>query len=36
MIRICGEDTRAKSRALSDVTGVGAVALEEMIGVDDD
>lgn len=29
-------DTRAKSRALSDVTGVGAVALEEMIGVADD
>lgn len=29
-------DTRAKSRALSDVTGVGAVALEEMAGVDPD
>lgn len=29
-------DTRAKSRALSDVTGVGAVALEEMQGVDTD
>jgi hypothetical protein len=28
-------DTRAKSRALSDVTGVGAVAIEEMVGVDD-
>jgi hypothetical protein len=27
-------DTRAKSRALSDVTGVGAVAIEEMSGVD--
>jgi hypothetical protein len=27
-------DTRAKSRALSDVTGVGAVAVEEMAGVD--
>lgn len=27
-------DTRAKSRALSDVTGVGAVAIEEMAGVD--
>jgi len=26
-------DTRAKSRALSDVTGVGAVAVEEMAGV---
>jgi len=29
-------DTRAKSRALSDITGVGAVALEEMQGVDTD
>jgi len=29
-------DTRAKSRALSDVTGVGAVALEEMQGVETD
>jgi len=27
-------DTRAKSRALSDVTGVGAVAIEEMAGVE--
>ena len=27
-------DTRAKSRALSDITGVGAVAVEEMAGVD--
>ena len=27
-------DTRAKSRALSDVTGVGAVAVEEMAGVE--
>ena len=27
-------DTRAKSRALSDITGVGAVAIEEMAGVD--
>lgn len=29
-------DTRAKSRALSDVTGVGAVAIEEMMGVAED
>jgi hypothetical protein len=29
-------DTRAKSRALSDVTGVGAVAVEEMAGVNVD
>jgi len=29
-------DTRAKSRALSDVTGVGAVAVEEMAGVDNE
>lgn len=29
-------DTRAKSRALSDVTGVGAVAIEEMQGVEND
>jgi hypothetical protein len=29
-------DTRAKSRALSDITGVGAVAVEEMAGVDND
>jgi len=28
-------DTRAKSRALSDVTGVGAVAVDEMAGVED-
>lgn len=29
-------DTRAKSRALSDVTGVGAVVVEEMAGVDNE
>lgn len=29
-------DTRAKSRALSDVTGVGSVAIEEMVGVEND